>query len=98
MYLHLCFFKKEIFYGDKARNIIESGINESLPGCADCAFQAYCGADPVHAHATQGDMIGYRPTSSFCGRNMAIIQHLFNLMESSKAIRKIFESWVKPKQ
>jgi radical SAM protein with 4Fe4S-binding SPASM domain len=44
---------EEIFYSKRAQEIIECGINESLPGCSDCAFQPYCGADPVHNHATQ---------------------------------------------
>jgi len=88
---------EDIFYGEKARQIIAAGINESLAGCSDCAFQPYCGADPVHHHATQGDMYGYRPTSTFCQKNMEIIRYLIELMDSDKKIRKIFESWIKPR-
>jgi len=84
-----------IFYSEHAQKIVESGINESLPGCSDCAFQSYCGADPIHNHATQGDMIGYRPTSTFCHKNMEIIRYLIELMDSDKRIANIFESWVK---
>lgn len=88
---------EEIFYGEKALQIVESGINESLVGCSDCAFQTYCGADPIHNHATQGDMLGYRPTSTFCHKNMEIIRYLIELMDSDKRIKEIFESWVKPR-
>lgn len=88
---------EEIFYGHQAISIVEAGINESVPGCSDCAFQPYCGADPVHNHATQGDMIGYKPTSSFCQRNMEVIRYLIELMDSNPQIRKIFETWVKPR-
>jgi His-Xaa-Ser system radical SAM maturase HxsB len=84
-----------IFYGEKAREIVHAGTNEGLPGCSDCAFQPYCGADPIHHHATQGDMVGYRPTSTFCQKNMEIIRYLIELMDSDKKIKKIFESWVK---
>ncbi|MFL5745812.1 MAG: His-Xaa-Ser system radical SAM maturase HxsB [Niastella sp.] len=87
---------ENLLYGEKARQIVAAGTNESLPGCSDCAFQSYCGADPVHHHATQGDMIGYRPTSTFCQRNMEIIRYLIELMDSDKKIKTIFESWVKP--
>jgi His-Xaa-Ser system radical SAM maturase HxsB len=87
---------EEIFYSEQAQLIIENGINESLPGCADCAFQSYCGADPIHNHATQGDMIGYRPTNTFCQKNMEIIRYLIELMENDNRIRKVFESWIKP--
>ncbi|MES2328586.1 MAG: His-Xaa-Ser system radical SAM maturase HxsB [Bacteroidota bacterium] len=85
---------EEIFYGDKAMTFSECWSNESLPGCSDCAFQSYCGADPVFHHATQGDMVGHRPTSSFCQRNMGIITHLIELMDSDARIEKIFRSWI----
>ena len=88
---------EEIFYSAEAQKIVECGINEGLPGCSDCAFQVYCGADPVYNHATQGDMFGYRPTSTFCHKNMEIIRYLIELMDGDKEIRKIFESWVKPR-
>jgi His-Xaa-Ser system radical SAM maturase HxsB len=84
-----------IFYGEKAMELAEVWLNESLPGCSECAFQPYCGSDPVHNHATQGSMAGYRPTSTFCQKNMEIIRYLIELMESDKRIKKVFESWVK---
>ena len=85
----------DIFYSDKAVAITEAGINESLPGCSDCAFQNYCGADPVLCHSTQGDVYGHRPTNVFCQKNMAIIKHLFELMDSDPRILKIFNNWVR---
>lgn len=88
---------EEVFYGEQAQKIVENGINESLVGCSDCAFQTYCGADPIHNHATQGDMLGYRPTSTFCQKNMEIIRYLIELMDSDKKIKDIFESWIKPR-
>ncbi|WP_411822426.1 His-Xaa-Ser system radical SAM maturase HxsB [Leptospira sp. 'Mane'] len=84
----------EIFYGEKVQKISHYMVNENLAGCSDCAYQAYCGADPIHNYATQGTLAGYRPTSSFCQKNMEIINYLFETMTSSKEIRKIFESWV----
>ena len=85
----------EIFYSKNTIDIVRKGINEGLPGCSDCAFQPYCGADPVRNHATQGDMIGYRPTSSFCQKNMEIIRYLIELLDSDPKIKHVFESWVK---
>ncbi|MBS0027490.1 His-Xaa-Ser system radical SAM maturase HxsB [Chitinophaga sp. 22321] len=85
---------EEIFYGNKVAALSEVMTNESLPGCSECAFQAYCGVDPVFNHATQGDLIGHRPTSSFCQRNMEIIRYLIALMDKDKKIEKIFRSWI----
>lgn len=84
----------DIFYGTKAQEISMSWSNESLAGCSECAFQQYCGADPVFHYATQGDMFGNRPTSSFCQRNMEIIRYLFELMDTDPKIKKIFHSWI----
>jgi len=85
---------KEIFYGEKAQTFSQAMTNESLPGCSECAFQPYCGADPVFNHATQKDIYGYRPTSAFCQRNMWIIEHLITLMTDDPRIEKIFRSWI----
>lgn len=84
----------DLFFGEKAQEISLVWSNESIAGCSECAFQQYCGADPVHNHATQGDMYGYRPTSDFCKKNMEIIRYLIELMENDDRIKKIFESWI----
>jgi radical SAM protein with 4Fe4S-binding SPASM domain len=85
----------ELFFGKKAQEIAEVWANESLAGCSECAFQQYCGADPVHNHATQGDMYGYRPNSDFCQKNMEIIRYLIELMESDERIKNIFQGWAR---
>lgn len=85
---------QEIFYGPKAQELSAVCTNESLPGCSECAFQGYCGADPVFHHATQGSMVGYLPESSFCQRNMELIRYLFELMDTDKEIEKIFNTWI----
>lgn len=88
---------EEIFYGEKALTLSQSWTNESLAGCSECAFQSYCGADPVLHHATQGDMFGHRPTSVFCQKNMEIIRYLLELMDEDKEVEKIFRNWVSGK-
>jgi uncharacterized protein len=44
---------EEIFGGELLRAITASSCLESTPGCADCAFQTFCGADPIFNYATQ---------------------------------------------
>jgi uncharacterized protein len=73
---------------------LEESFTGSVPMCSDCAFEPYCGADPVFHHATQGDFVGRKPVSSFCARNMAIFRHLVFLMEKDFEVRRIFMSWV----
>ncbi|WP_299526774.1 His-Xaa-Ser system radical SAM maturase HxsB [Winogradskyella sp.] len=86
---------EEIIYGLKSRRIAQVWTNESLAGCSECAFRVYCGADPVHNWATQGDMYGYRPSSAFCNKNMEVIRYLLTLMDSDDETRDILESWIK---
>lgn len=84
----------DLFFGVKTQEISLVWANEALAGCSECAFQQYCGADPVHHHATQGDMYGYRPTSAFCQKNMEIIRYLIELMENDSRVKQIFETWI----
>jgi hypothetical protein len=54
----------------------------------------FCGSDPIENYATQGDIFGHRPTSTFCRRNMEIIKHLIRLYHTDDEVRQIFLSWV----
>lgn len=83
----------DIFHGQELSRFEDALLNESLPGCSECAYQTYCGSDPVLHHATQGDMIGYRPTSVFCQKNMALFDHLFELMQD-KRVERVFRNWI----
>lgn len=89
---------RDIFGGERLTDLVASSVVESLPGCADCAFQTYCGADPVFHYATQRDSIGHRPTSAFCRRNMEIIRHLFSLLSTGDPeLYRIFFAWIRSK-
>ena len=59
---------------DCSSALVNASIVETMPGCAECAFVPYCGADPVFHYRTQGDLVGHRPTSTFCVKNMGIIR------------------------
>jgi His-Xaa-Ser system radical SAM maturase HxsB len=83
-----------IFGGDTLRRIIAASVAESIPGCADCAFLPWCGADPVHHYATTGDLVPHIPTSDFHEKNFFIIKHLLSLYERDAATRRILRSWV----
>lgn len=85
---------RDIFFNDNVSRISDFMVNESLAGCSECAFQSYCGADPVFHYATQGDMYGHRADSIFCRKNMEIIRHLLELMDNDKQIEKVFHSWI----
>ena len=51
---------------------LEQSLTLSAPMCTDCAFEPYCGADPVFHHATMDDFVGHKAISAFCQRNMGV--------------------------
>lgn len=86
--------RSQIFASPAFISLLQAACNQSLPGCSDCAFQPYCGSDPVYHHATQGDMFGHRATSGFCKRNMAVLEHLFFLLRNGNSdTLDIFWGW-----
>ena len=83
-----------IFGGPTQRALTTASCSETLPGCSECAFVPYCGADPIWNWATQADPVGHRPTSAFCEKNMGIIRHLFDLWRRDDPfIRSLFVRW-----
>jgi hypothetical protein len=70
-------------------------MTEAIPMCAECAFQPICGTDPTYHKATQGDVVGHRPTSDYCGRNMFVMKLLITLLEDDRAYARILRRWVR---
>lgn len=86
---------ESIFYGRKAQQIALIWGTEFIAGCADCAFQSYCGADPVRNYSAQNDMYGFRPTSSLCKKHKAIITYIFYLIQNEyDRVMPIFKQWI----
>ena len=83
----------EIFASDNLLDALEDSLPESAPMCSDCGLLSYCGADPVYHYATQGDVVGKKPISFFCKKNMSIIEHIFELLQSEDNC-KVMERWI----
>lgn len=78
---------------DVLLDALEQSFAASAPMCSSCAYEPYCGADPVYHHATQGNFVGRKPLSGFCNRNMAIFKGLLTRMEADPETRRIFTRW-----
>ena len=85
----------DIFTSEKLLKVLDTTFTKSVPLCADCVYEEYCGADPVFHYATQKDIVGHKPTSEFCNRNIEIFKYLISLMNESKYVRDLFRSWVR---
>lgn len=86
---------EQIFDGRVIQDIVHNSCVEIMPGCATCAYQLYCGADPIRNYVETGDVMGSRPDSGFCRKNMGIFDYLFALLDQGdKNVLSLFWSWV----
>lgn len=86
---------EEIMLSDALLNPLEASLASSVPQCSECAFQPYCGSDPIYHYATQGDVIGHKALSGFCEKSMAILKHLITLLEDNPDARKVLLRWIR---
>jgi His-Xaa-Ser system radical SAM maturase HxsB len=85
---------EDVFLSERLSEALLATMTESTPMCVDCAFEPYCGTDPTFHKATQGDMVGHRPTSAFCARNMFVFKLLMRILEDEPENGRILRSWV----
>jgi uncharacterized protein len=85
---------EDVFTSDVLLRPLRESMAESVPMCADCGVQPYCGSNPVYHHATQGDWVGFKPTSDFCRKNMGVIRHLIHLLEDNPEAARVLRSWL----
>lgn len=87
---------EEVYFGAGMQSLAANGVAECLAGCSDCAFVPYCGADPVRHYATQHDAYGHRPSSSFCQKNKAIFEFLFDELQTmDDETEEILWTWLR---
>ena len=86
---------QEMYCGTTLKKMIEDSMIESSPGCAWCAYQPYCGSDPVRNYIEYGDFKMHAPHSHFCVKHMAIFDHLFSyLINGDNSVKDVFWAWV----
>ena len=85
---------EDVMLSDTLTDILAETMTESVPMCVDCGFQPYCGSDPVYHHATQGDVVGFKPSSDFCRKNMAVMRHLIRLLEDDEQAASVLRDWL----
>jgi radical SAM protein with 4Fe4S-binding SPASM domain len=83
---------EEIFTADILLNTLEDSFTLAIPGCSDCAFEPWCGSDPVYHHAMYGDILGRKPESDFCKRIKGIVRYLLDALQDDK-VRSILTRW-----
>jgi uncharacterized protein len=87
----------EIFYNPLLQKIIHNSCIEIVPECHSCAFQQFCGTDPIRAYSQQNDKnyFGCIPTSDFCMKYKQIISYFMEkIRENDQAVMDVFWSWI----
>lgn len=88
---------KDIFTSSALLKPLEDSFTLSVPMCSDCAYEPYCGSDPVYHHGIHKDYVGKKPESSFCKRNMSIFKYLITKMNSDDFVKDLFIKWANEK-
>ena len=83
----------DLILSDELLDAVEASFAPSNPMCSECAFEPYCGSDPVVHHTTQGDFTGHKPTSEFCQRTMTIVPLLLKMYREDRYCRDLFNRW-----
>lgn len=85
---------EDVMLSDSLVELLSATMTEGVPMCADCGFQPYCGSDPVYHHATQHDVVGFKPSSGFCRKNMEVMRHLIRLLEDDAQAASVLRTWL----
>jgi len=88
----------DIFASPKLINITKSSITQTIPGCYNCVYNIYCGSDPIRNYVESGDIVGFRPNSDFCKKNMLIFDYLMKIIKKNNPdVMNVFWSWINGK-
>jgi len=82
-----------LFTNETFLQALDESFAYSAPMCNDCAFEPWCGSDPVFHWGQHRDMVGRKPESEFCQRNMHIFRGLIHRMEADPFVRRLFIRW-----
>ncbi|MBI3901707.1 MAG: His-Xaa-Ser system radical SAM maturase HxsB [Nitrosomonadales bacterium] len=58
-------------------HLVRASINHLIPGCDQCAYNSYCGPDPISAKNQLGDTFAPVHLTEHCKRNMWLFDFLF---------------------
>ncbi len=80
-------------------SLVSASLSSRTPGCVDCAFQSYCGPDPVAAHAQHGTFSPPVHWTEHCNRSKWLFDFLFRRLKSGDHwFLDLAYSWVLPEE
>lgn len=85
---------EELMTNENLLSALEESFTLSAPQCGECAFEPFCGADPVQHWALHGDVLGRKPASEFCQRHLGIFRYLIEKIEDDPESARILRGWI----
>lgn len=86
---------QSIFAGAQLRNMTAAACVETTPACAWCAYQAYCGTDPVRNYLETGSELRNMERAPFCIKHKTLFTGLFRLLKNiTDEEDSILWSWI----
>ena len=78
------------------RRLLNAGaFNEDDPDCIHCAFQPFCGSDPIDAISRYGRIDIPRGETAFCRRQLDLFDLAFSMLASpTQTERKALSRWL----
>ena len=67
------------------RHMVTSSLSTQEPGCATCAFNPYCGPDPVGAQAEFGSVDAPARMTEHCKRSTWLFDYFFRKLQTADA-------------
>lgn len=74
--------------------LLSSSFSELSPHCDTCAYMPFCGSDPIHHLAGQGDFVGFKPNSDFCHQTTTITDLLVKKINQGIITDEMITQWL----
>ena len=85
----------QIFCSEKLIEIARQSTIECVPGCAWCAYQPYCGCDPIRNYIEFGTFGTTNSKTQFCHKHKSLFDILFDyLYREDDETMDVFWSWI----
>lgn len=75
------------------QDILSNSFNMIHPGCDQCAYQPFCGADPCQHIGQQGEPIGDKSLSLFCSYHKQMFRFLLSEYYIDSGSREMLREW-----
>jgi His-Xaa-Ser system radical SAM maturase HxsB len=84
----------EMLENELHKRIIQDSFNLVHVGCETCAFQPYCGTDPCQNISVQGEPVGDKSKSAYCGYHKNMFKFLVQEYLYDSVAKNMIDGWL----